>query len=144
MNGRIVAIDFGEKRCGLAVTDPLQLFGQPLDTVPTSGLLTFLENYFKNEKISAFVIGYPLTLQNTINEIWDAQQKFVEKLKNHFPGIPMYYIDERYTSTMAQHAVKNSGLGRQKRMDKTLVDKISAAILLNDFLELRKNQKKQS
>jgi putative Holliday junction resolvase len=142
-NGRILAIDFGLKRTGLAVTDPLQMFAQPLDTIPTNEILTFIENYSAKEKITEIVVGYPLTLKYELNDIWSFVEKKIHEIQIKFPHIKLNLMDERYTSSIAQQAIAVSGIGKEKRKDKNLIDKISAAIMLNNYLELRKNQKKQ-
>jgi putative Holliday junction resolvase len=141
--GRILAIDFGLKRTGLAVTDPLQMFAQPMDTIPTNEILTFIENYSAKEKLSEIVVGYPLTLKNELNDIWSFVEKKIREIQTKFPHIPLILMDERFTSSIAQQAIAVSGLSKEKRKDKKLIDKISAAVLLNHYLELRKNQKKQ-
>lgn len=142
-HGRILAIDFGLKRTGLAVTDPLQMFAQPMDTIPTGEIISFIENYSKKEKLSEIVVGYPLTLKNELNEIWNFIEIKIREIQSQFPHIEVFVLDERFTSSIAQHAIAVSGLGKEKRKDKNLIDKISAAVLLNNYLELRKNQKKQ-
>jgi putative Holliday junction resolvase len=142
-NGRILAIDIGIKRTGLAVTDPLQMFAQPLDTIPTGEIISFIENYSKKEKITEIVVGYPLTLKNELNEIWTFIRTKLHEIQTRFPHLSVCLLDERFTSSIAQHAIAVSGLGKEKRKDKNLIDKISAAVLLNNYLELRKNQKKQ-
>ncbi len=142
-NGRILAIDFGLKRTGLAVTDPLQMFAQPLDTIPTDEMLTFIENYSAKEKLTEIVVGYPLTLKNELNDVWNFVETKIREIQSKFPDVPVYLMDERFTSSIAQQAIAVSGMGKEKRKDKNLIDKISAAVLLNNYLELRKNQKKQ-
>lgn len=142
-HGRILAIDFGLKRTGLAVTDPLQLFAQPLQSIPTQEILYFIENYQKKEIISEIVVGYPLTLKNELNDIWPFIELKIQEIRTKFPLISVNILDERFTSSIAQQAIALSGLGKEKRKDKNLIDKISAAVLLNHYLELRKNQKKQ-
>lgn len=133
--GRILAIDYGKKRTGLAVTDPLRIIATALETVPTSNLLTFLKTYLQKESVDEFIIGMPKTLLNEDSETAPLVRKFVEVLKNNFPDKPVRLADERFTSTMAKRAMIDGGMKKKDRQVKGNVDKISATIILQSFLE---------
>ncbi|MBN8652135.1 MAG: Holliday junction resolvase RuvX [Cytophagales bacterium] len=134
--GRFLAIDYGTKRTGLAVTDPLKIIATALDTVETSTLLTYLKNYFQKEVIDEVVIGLPKRLNNTDSETAPAVRSFIEKFKTTFP-IPITTIDERFTSSIAQQAMLTGGMKKKDRQTKGNVDKISAVLILQDFLTMR-------
>jgi putative Holliday junction resolvase len=133
--GRIVAIDYGKKRTGLAVTDPLRIIATALETVPTENLLTFLKAYVLKESVDEFVIGMPKTLRNEDSETTPFVRKFKEELKVNFPGKPVHEIDERFTSSMAQRAMIDGGMKKKDRQVKGNVDKISATIILQSYLD---------
>lgn len=135
--GRILAIDYGTKRTGLAVTDPLKIIATALDTVDTSTLVTFLKSYFSKEAVEAVVIGLPKRLDNTDSETAPAVRKFVEVFKATFAGIPISTIDERFTSSIAQQAMVQGGMKKKDRQTKGNVDKISATLILQDYLTLK-------
>lgn len=135
--GRIIGIDFGTKRIGLAVTDPLKIFASPLKTVKNHEFDDFLEEYTKTESIEEFVIGYPLTLNNKASESVKYIDPFIKKLKKIFPGLPVHLVDERFTSGMALKTMIDGGVRKRKRQDKSMVDKISASIILQSFLDRR-------
>ncbi len=132
--GRILAIDYGLKRVGIAVTDPMQMIASPLETVPTPTILDFIKQYAFTEEIECFVIGEPKKLDNTDADILPAIQIFVEKLQALFPDIPMEWQDERFTSSIARKSLVTAGYKKSERRDKTLIDKLSANIILNDFM----------
>ena len=132
--GRIVAIDYGLKRTGIAVSDPLRIIATPLDTVDTATLLTFLTRYTQQETVDEFVVGMPKTLLNKDSEIAPYVRKFVEELKKVFPEKPVHLADERFTSTMAQRALIEGGMKKKDRQVKGNVDKISATIILQSFM----------
>lgn len=132
--GRLLAIDFGMKRTGIAVTDPLQIIATPLETVPTSGLLEFLNTYLQKETVDAFVVGMPKTLLNEDSEITPFVKKFVEELKSKFSNKPVHLADERFTSRIAMEAMIAGGMKKKDRQNKSNVDKISATIILQSFL----------
>ncbi|MCW5912244.1 MAG: Holliday junction resolvase RuvX [Cyclobacteriaceae bacterium] len=136
--GRFLAIDYGTKRTGLAVTDPLKIIATALDTVETSTLHTYLKNYFQKEEVEEVVIGLPKKLNNTDSETTPAVRSFVEKFKATFPAIPISTIDERFTSSIAQQAMLAGGMKKKDRQTKGNVDKISAVLILQDFLTMRK------
>ncbi len=133
--GRLLGIDFGEKRIGLAVTDPLQIFASPLETISTRNFDRFIEEYFKTEKVDAIVIGYPVQLNNTPSSSVKQLDPFIRKLKNKYPGIPVHLIDERFTSQIAMRTMIDGGVKKKKRQDKWMIDKISASIILQSWLD---------
>jgi putative Holliday junction resolvase len=141
MKGRILAVDYGLERTGLAISDPLGMFAQPLDTVPTRTFFEFFERLNQKEKISELVIGIPYHTDGSENPIIKDIRSFLAKFSSLYPDICIHEADERFTSVMAQQVILSSGIRKSKRRDKGLKDKISACILLNDFLERRKNQK---
>jgi putative Holliday junction resolvase len=133
--GRIIAIDFGLKRTGIAVTDPLQIIGSPLETIPTSNLFNWLTSYFANESVERIVIGMPSKLDLTDTHITQDVKRLIEKLKTSFPDIPITEIDERFTSKMALQSMVLGGMKKKDRKKKENVDKISAALILQSFLD---------
>jgi putative Holliday junction resolvase len=139
--GRILGIDFGTKRIGLAVTDPLQIFASPLKTVRNHEFDDFINEYVKTESIEEFVIGYPVTLNNKASESVKYIKPFIKKLKKLFPGIPVNQVDERFTSGMALKTMIEGGVKKKERRDKAMVDKISASIILQSFLDKRSNKR---
>lgn len=130
-----MAIDFGTKRIGLAVTDPLKIIASPLVTVRTVDFDSFIGDYIKKEVIEAFVIGYPMQLNNTPSESVKHINPFIKKLKKKFPEMPVHLADERFTSSMALRTMIDGGVKKKDRQDKSLVDKISASIILQSFLD---------
>jgi putative Holliday junction resolvase len=132
--GRVLAIDYGLRRTGIAVTDPLRIIASPLETVPTEQLLNFLKIYLQKEKVDEFVIGMPKTLKNEDSVIAPEVRKFVTILKSNFPEQPVHEVDERFTSSMAQRALIDGGMKKKDRQVKGNVDKVSAAIILQSFL----------
>ena len=132
--GRIMAIDYGKKRTGLAVTDPLRIIATPLDTVPTSELISYLGGYMKKESVDEFVVGMPKTLKNEDSEIAPLVRVFVEELKKLYPEKKIHLADERFTSRMAMQAMIEGGMKKKDRQVKGNVDKISATIILQSFL----------
>ena len=133
--GRIIGIDVGQKRIGLAVTDPLRLFATGLDTVPVGKIFSYLAEYIKKEKVDLFVVGSPLTMNNQPSESVKYVDPFVRKLVKTFDSIPVKRIDERFTSRMAKQAIIDSGTRKEARRNKAMVDKISAVIILQSFLD---------
>lgn len=131
---RIMAIDFGSKRTGLAVTDPSQIIATALETVPTHQLFDYLKNYISKENVECIVVGDPRRLNNEMSETTHLTNQFVNKLKREIPGIPVKRLDERYTSVMAARSLIESGQSRKTRQDKSVLDKISATILLQNYL----------
>ena len=135
---RIIAIDYGTKRTGLAVTDPLQIIASGLCTVNTPELLPFLQKYTATEPFEAFVIGEPKRMNNEASDVEVQIQKFIQKLQEAFPTIPIHRYDERFTSKLAFKAMIDSGLKKKQRQNKALIDEISATIILQEFLSGRK------
>ncbi len=136
--GRMMGIDFGTKRIGIAVTDPLKIFASPLTTIKTAEFDTFISEYLKTESVEEFVIGYPVKMNNTPSESVKYIDPFIKKLEKKFPGIPVRKADERFTSTLAMRTMIEGGVKKKDRQDKSMVDKISAAIILQSYLDRRK------
>lgn len=135
---RILAIDYGSKRTGIAVTDPLQIIASALDTVRTHDLLEFLKTYTSKEEVEAFVIGMPKKLDNTDSENSQRIKVFIKLLQKTFADIPVYTHDERFTSSMAMQSMIASGVKKSDRREKGNIDKISATIILQSYMESRK------
>ncbi len=133
-----MAIDYGLKRTGLAVTDPLQLIANPLTTVLTAELLDFLKAYVLKEEVSLFVIGMPKRLDSSPSQTAPFVKGFIKALQRDLPAIPVEEIDERFTSVMAMDAMITGGMKKKDRREKGNVDKISAAIILQSYMESRK------
>lgn len=136
--GRILAIDYGKKRTGIAVTDTLQLIAGGLGTIATSSLMAFLTEYFSKEKVDKVIIGYPIQTNGKESENLPRVKAFTQKLKKTHPGIPVEWYDERFTSLIAQKAIVNSHLKKKQRQNKSLVDEISATIILQDYMESKR------
>jgi len=136
--GRIIGIDYGKKRVGLAVTDPLGIFASPLATVSPGDFQDFICKFMKSETIDAFVVGYPVKMNNEPSESVKYIDPFIRKLKKSFPGKPVHLADERFTSQMALQTMIDGGVTKKGRQDKAMVDKISASIILQSFLDKRK------
>ncbi len=132
--GRVLAIDFGEKRTGIAVTDELQIIASGLTTISTKNLLTFLKEYTYKECVELFIIGKPTQMDNTDSESEKYILSFLNSLETSFPTIPLIRIDERFTSKMAFQTMIDSGLKKKHRRNKGLVDEISATIILQSYL----------
>ena len=133
--GRILAIDYGSKRVGLAVTDSLRIIASGLDTVHSKDLIAFLEAYFKKEQVDIIVIGEPKTLANEASDSARFIEPFVTHMRKKFPDKKIERFDERFTSTMAHQTMLAGGLKKKDRQNKELVDKISAIIILQDYLQ---------
>lgn len=134
MTGRVLAIDYGTKRTGIAVTDPLQIIANPLTTVPTAELLHFLGAYFEKEKVVQVVVGEPIPDAGTVSKVEIEIQKFLKKFREKFPDMPVDREDERLTSRMAHETLITGGAKRKTRQEKGLVDTISAVIILQSYL----------
>ena len=132
---QILAIDYGKARCGIAVTDDMQIIASGLDTVPTKELFVFLKKYFLENKIEQIVVGLPTDLKGNLNEVEVHILKFIEKFKSEFPNVEVHRFDERFTSKMASFFISQSGKTKKKREEKGLIDKVSATIILQNFLE---------
>jgi putative holliday junction resolvase len=135
---RVMAIDYGTKRTGLAVTDPLQIIATALTTVATPEALEYIRQYALKEQVEAFVIGIPRHLNNTDAAIVPEIEKFICELEIKVPGIPVHRVDERFTSLMATRSLLESGQSRKTRQDKSVIDKISATIILQWWMEQQK------
>lgn len=132
---QLIGIDYGSKRTGLAATDDMKIIASPLETVATNQLISFLKDYIVFNKVEAFVVGEPKRLHGAPSEIEEEIKKFTTKLATSFPDIKVHRIDERFTSKMAFDTMIASGISKKKRQDKGIIDKISAAIILQDFLK---------
>ncbi len=133
--GRILAIDYGKKRTGLAVTDPLKIIASPLETVRTHDLISYLTNYHQQEDIEQFVIGMPKDLMNKDTDSTASVRSFITLLQKKFPQHKIHQVDERFTSKMAKSAMLAGGMKKSDRRKKENVDKLSATIILQSFLE---------
>ena len=138
--GRILGIDYGSKRIGLAVTDPLQIFASPLITVNPVEFDNYIKDYLKTNEVDAFVIGYPVQMNNQPSTSVVYINPFIKKLKRTYPEKHIYLADERFTSQMAFRTMIDGGVKKKYRKDKSMVDKISAAIILQSFLDKRSNK----
>lgn len=136
--GRILALDYGKIRTGIAVTDPLQLIASGLTTVQTSTLIPFLESYIKDEPISEFVVGEPRQMNHSLSEAEPLIRKFLVKLQKTFPEIPVHRQDERFTSKLALESMIASGVKKKGRRDKGIIDEVSATLILQGYLERKK------
>ncbi len=131
---RILAIDYGLKRTGIAVTDPLKIIATALTTVESPKLISLLKDYFSKEEVELIIIGEPKNWDETDTHATPLVRKIVERLKKEFPKIPLKLVDERYTSKMASSALLDMGLKKKQRQDKSLVDKVAATIILQEYL----------
>ena len=135
--GRIVAIDYGGKRCGIATTDVLQMIANPLTTVENQKLLDYLISYCGKEPVESFVVGQPQRHDGSASDIEKEILVFIDKLKTVLPHIPVYRVNEMFTSKMAMQSLIDSGVKKKQRKDKALLDSIAATIILQDFLASR-------
>lgn len=131
---RLLSIDFGKKRTGIAVSDELQIIASGLTTVDTEQLLPFLKDYFSKEKVEKVIIGEPKRLNNEPSEVVPLLNSFIEKFKSLFPTMVVERIDERFTSKMAFQTMIDSGLKKKQRQNKALIDEIAATIILQDYM----------
>ena len=138
--GRILGIDYGRKRTGVAVTDPLQIVAGNLATVPTYTLMSFIKDYIAREQVERIVIGQPTQLNGEPSESMKYITPFVNKLRKELPDMPIVMYDERFTSTIAHRAMIDGGMKKSDRRDKSRVDAIAATIILNDYLQSKLNQ----
>ena len=138
--GRIIAIDYGRKRTGLAASDMLQMIANGLGTVPSGEVVQYLSDYVRKEPVDTFVVGLPKQMNNEPSENMKYVEAFVSHLKRTIPNIPVVYYDERFTSVLAHRAMLEGGLKKKKRQDKGLVDEISAVIILQAYMESKKYQ----
>jgi putative Holliday junction resolvase len=137
--GRILAIDFGRKRTGLAVTDPLRITANPLLTIETKELMAWLTDYFKREQVDEIVIGHPTQMNGAESESMNYIRPFMGNFQKQFPDKPITMYDERFTSVLAHRAMIDAGMKKKDRQDKAVVDKIAACIILEGYLEKIKN-----
>ncbi len=137
---RSLGIDYGKARVGVAVSDPLGIFASPLETVPSAKIIEYLQKYALSETVERFVVGYPLNLNGAPAQCAPDVDAFLKRLAKAFPDIPIVLEDERFTSVLAHRAMIDGGMKKKDRRDKNSVDKISAAIILQGFLDRNKNR----
>lgn len=135
---RIIGIDYGNARTGIAVSDPLGIFASPLETVTSANIIDYLQNYARNETIIRFVVGYPLNLDGRPAQAAPDVDRFLKRLEKAFPDIPVSLEDERFTSVLAHRAMIDGGMKKSDRRDKKSVDRISAAIILQSYMDKKK------
>lgn len=135
--GQIIAIDYGKARCGVAATDDMKIIASGLDTVETRFLMDFFKKYTVENSVEAIVVGLPVDLKGNISEVETDILGFIENFKKEFPQIEVHRLDERFTSKMASFFISQSGKSKKQRQQKGLIDKVSATIILQNFLEQR-------
>ena len=133
--GRLLSIDYGRKRCGIAVTDTLQIVANGLTTVATHTLVDFIKQYVAKEQVDKIIVGKPTTMQGEESESMRYITPGINRLKKELPNIPVEFWDERFTSVLAHRSMIDSGMKKMARRDKAVVDEISATIILNDYLQ---------
>ncbi len=133
--GRILAIDYGTKRTGIAVSDPLRIIASGLETVPTAQLVPWLESYLEREAVEVIVMGMPRQMDGTPSQTFPAIEALVAQLRRRFPTVEVEYEDERFTSVLAQKAILEGGVKKMARRDKALVDRVSATIILQSYMQ---------
>lgn len=131
---RLLAIDYGQKRTGIAVSDELQIIASGLTTVDTAQLMSFLIDYFAKEKVEKVIIGQPKRLNNELSSVNEYIDAFIKKFKKQFPNMPLEQVDERFTSKMAFQSMIDGGLKKKQRQNKALIDEIAATIILQDYM----------
>lgn len=136
--GRILAIDYGKKRTGLAVTDPLQIIATALDVIDSAKLLGYLKSYFEKEAVDAIVIGLPKNLKNQDTDMTAVVKAVADQIQRSFPSKPLHFLDERFTTAIAHQAMIAGGMKKKDRQVKGNADKVSATIILQDFLVSKK------
>lgn len=136
---RILGIDYGRKRVGVAVSDPLRIFASALETVHSAKIIDYLKKYAQEQRIERFVVGYPMNLNGVPSEAAADVDVFLKQLKKHFPDIPVTLEDERFTSVLAHRAMIDGGMKKMDRRDKAAVDKVSAALILQTYLDREKS-----
>lgn len=134
---RILAIDYGTRRTGIAVSDPLRIIATALETVETRSLERFLADYFSREEVDTIVVGYPRQMDGSPSETMRYVEPLMGRLRHAYPDKRVVGYDERFTSVLAQRTIRQSGIGKMARRDKALVDKVSAAIILQDYMACR-------
>lgn len=135
--GRLMSIDYGRKRCGIAVTDTLRIVASGLTTVSTASLHDFVKDYVAREQVDAIIVGYPTTLRGELSESMRYITPGINRLRKMLPDMKIEFFDERFTSALAHKAMLDGGMKKMARRDKAIVDEISATIILNDYLESR-------
>lgn len=135
--GQILAIDYGKARCGIAATDDFQIIASGLPTVDTKSIFEFFKKYLGENNVDGLVVGLPTDLKGNLSEIEKDILKFIERFKNTFPEVEIHRMDERFTSKMASFFISQSGKSKKKREEKGLIDKVSATLILQNFLELK-------
>lgn len=135
--GQILAIDYGKRRCGLATTDDLQLIASGLETIDTNVIIEYLKKYFSQNEVETIVVGQPIDLKGNISEIESDILNFIEAFQKEFPMIKVERFDERFTSRMASYFISQSGKNKKQRQEKGLIDKVSATLILQQYLEQR-------
>lgn len=135
--GQILAIDYGKARCGIAATDDFQIIASGLPTVDTKSIFEFFKKYLGENNVDGLVVGLPTDLKGNLSEIEKDILKFIESFKNTFPEVEIHRMDERFTSKMASFFISQSGKSKKKREEKGLIDKVSATLILQNFLELK-------
>lgn len=131
---RILSIDYGIKRTGIAITDEMQIIASGLTTIPSETLITFLKDYFSKEKVEQVIIGEPKQMDGTPSQSAEIIEKFIKTFKMSFPEMPLDRVDERFTSKMAFQTIIDSGLKKKQRQNKALIDEIAATIMLQDYM----------
>ncbi|MBD5228708.1 MAG: Holliday junction resolvase RuvX [Bacteroidales bacterium] len=135
--GRLLSIDYGRRRCGIAVTDPLRIVASGLTTVDTSKLIEYIRNYVATEQVDAIIVGYPTTMRGQESDSMRYIRPGIGQLRKALPQMEIIFFDERFTSAIAHRAMLDGGMKKSARRDKAIVDEISATIILNDYLESR-------
>lgn len=135
--GRLLSIDFGRRRCGIAVTDPMRIVANGLAAVPTGELITYIKGYMAQEQVDAIIVGLPTTLRGEPSESMRYLTPVINRLKKEVAPVPVEFFDERFTSTLAHRAMLDGGLKKMARRDRGLVDETAATLILNDYLQSR-------
>ena len=135
---RVLAIDYGRKRTGLAHTDPMQIIATPLETIPTHTLIDYLRRYLQQNEVEMVVVGLPKQMNNETSESMTYLQPFIKEFKRVFPDVPITMYDERFTSVLAHRAMIDGGMKKKQRQDKAVVDKLAACIILEDYIESKR------
>ncbi|MFN5629678.1 MAG: Holliday junction resolvase RuvX [Bacteroidota bacterium] len=136
---RIISVDYGSKRCGIAVSDPLCMIANPLETVDTPNLFNFFDTYFKSNQVKTILVGMPKHLDGNLNDLEKHILNFIKQFAQKYPAIKVERLDERFTSKMAFQAMIDGGLKKKDRQNKSTIDRVSAAILLQNFLDHHQN-----
>lgn len=136
--GQVLAIDFGKSRCGIAATDDMQIIASGLDTVETQKLITYLEKYISLNNVEVIVVGKPTDLKGNLSEVEQDIQKMLLNIQEKFPSINLQRVDERFTSKIASYYISQSGKSKKERQNKGLIDKVSATLILQTYLDQKK------